>query len=94
MRCELKKMGRDVKKSVTLKNILGGVVLIAAYTVVAITLAIAVVVTMGYVFGINHANEIMESSLPWAQLLTVIFWCSLFYSWYKKSHEWCNNRGD
>lgn len=93
MKCELKKMKHDVVKDITLKNIITGIGLIVVCGIITVALVIALVLVMGMFIGVYRGNEIIKSILPWLHLLEAILWCTLFYLWYKQSHEWCNNRG-
>ena len=93
MRCEFKKMGNDVVKSITLKNIIAGIKPLVISMILAILTLAALIAILSWRFDQPRVNDEVKVIMNAAKVLLIMSVSYQFYSWYKQSREWCDNKG-
>ena len=94
MKCELRKMGSDVKKSIILKNIIDAVKMVVGLFVLALLFVLGFIYVAAWRLGRDGGHEAFSTFSSWLPLFIALLIVHGLYTWYKQSHEWCNDRGE
>ena len=92
MRCEFKKMGHDVVKSIMLKNIVNGAILVFTGVIISVLILMALDAGLNLLEYRTSADVQRMIDILLGGLMLVVLGRA-FYSWYNKSKRWCDNRG-